>query len=297
MMRDNTGEMLLLRVAALMTALTVLFAVIGFAIGWFLGNPLLYTIIAIFIAAIFNVTAFLYSDKFVLAATGAKFISPSEAPRLHAIVDRVARNAGIPKPKVAIIKKNVPNAFATGRDLNHAVVAVTEGLLHSLSDDEVEAVIGHEIAHIKHRDTLIMTLAATIAGAIGYLAFIGRWAFIFGGARDRDSGMSLLLLLALILAPIAAVFVQLAISRANEYRADEGSAYITRRPLSLARALSKIEMAVRRRPLSDAMPSTAPLWIVNPIRGDSLAELFSTHPPTEKRIARLKKIAEQMGYT
>ena len=288
--------MLIIRIAALMASLTALFAIIGFAIGWFLGDPLLYTIIAVVIAAIFNITAFLYSDKFVLAATGAKLVSPNEHPKLHAIVERVAREAGIPKPKVAIINKSIPNAFATGRSPNKAIVAVTDGLLKTLSEDEIEAVIGHEIAHIKHRDTLIMTLAATIAGAIGYLAFIGRTAFFFGGARDRDEGLSLILLLAMILAPIAAMFIQLAISRANEYRADEGAAFITKRPLSLARALSKIEMAVRRRPLSDVSPATSPLWIVNPIRGDSLAELFSTHPPTEKRIARLKRIAEQMGY-
>jgi len=286
---------LILRIAALMTALTALFAVIGFAVGWFLGDPLLYTIIAVALAAVFNVAAYLYSDKFVLAATGAKLVSPSEAPKLHAIVDRVARNAGIPKPRVAIINKSVPNAFATGRGPSRAVVAVTRGLLNNFTENEIEAVIGHEIAHIKHRDTFIMTLAATIAGAIGYLAFIGRFAFFFG-ARDRDSGASLLLLLALILAPIAALFVQLAISRANEYRADEGSAYITKKPLSLAKALSKIEMMVRRRPMLETSPSTAPLWIVNPIRGDAIAELFSTHPPTEKRISRLKRIAAKMGF-
>ncbi|MCS7139127.1 MAG: zinc metalloprotease HtpX [Candidatus Nezhaarchaeota archaeon] len=279
-----------------MTVLTLLFAAVGYAIGSVVGDPLFYTIIAAIIAAIFNVTAFLFSDRFVLAATGARLVTPNEAPKLHAIVERVAKSAGIPKPKVAIINKDVPNAFATGRSPNRGVVAVTEGLLRSLSDDEIEAVIGHEIAHIKHRDTLIMTLAATIAGAIAYLAFIGRWALMFGGgSRDRGAGASLLALIALIVAPIAASLVQLAISRAGEYRADEGAAHVTRKPLSLARALSKIEMIVRRRPMSDAMPSTAPLWIVNPIRGDAIAELFSTHPPTEKRIARLKKIAEQTG--
>lgn len=279
-----------------MGTLTALLAAIGFVIGWFLGDPLFYTMMAVIVAALFNMVAFFYSDKFVLAATGAKLVGPSEAPRLHAIVERVAMSAGIPKPKVAIVKKDVPNAFATGRSPQRALVAVTEGLLNNFSEEEIEAVIGHEIAHIKHRDTLIMTMAATIAGAIGYLAFISRWALIFGsGRRDRDSGASLLLLLALILAPLAATFVQLAISRAGEYRADEGSAQITRKPLALARALSKIELIVRRKPVVDVSPSTAPLWIVNPIRGDSLAELFSTHPPTEKRIARLKKIAEKMG--
>ncbi|MEM0232467.1 MAG: M48 family metalloprotease [Candidatus Nezhaarchaeales archaeon] len=286
---------MLLRIIALMSALTALFAVVGYAIGYFLGDPLSYTIVAVVIAALFNVIAFLYSDRFVLMATGAKLVSPTEAPRLHAIVERVAMNAGIPKPKVAIVKKDVPNAFATGRSPQRALVAVTEGLLNNFSEDEIEAVVGHEIAHIKHRDTLIMTLAATIAGAIGYLAFLGRWALIFGGSRERNSGMSLLLLLSLILAPIAATLVQLAVSRAGEYRADEASARITRKPLSLARALSKIEAIVRRRPLTDVSPSTAPLWIVNPIRGDVIAELFSTHPATEKRIARLKSIAREMG--
>ncbi|MEM2622083.1 MAG: M48 family metalloprotease [Candidatus Nezhaarchaeales archaeon] len=278
-----------------MSALTVLFAVVGYVIGYFLGDPLSYTIAAVVIAALFNVIAFLYSDRFVLMATGAKLVSPTVAPRLHTIVERVAMNAGIPKPKVAIVKKDVPNAFATGRSPQRALVAVTEGLLNNFSEDEIEAVIGHEIAHIKHRDTLIMTLAATIAGAIGYLAFLGRWALIFGGSRERNSGMSLLLLLSLILAPIAATLVQLAVSRAGEYRADEASAHITKKPLSLARALSKIEAIVRRRPLTDVSPSTAPLWIVNPIRGDVIAELFSTHPATEKRVARLKKIAKEMG--
>lgn len=287
---------MLLRIVALMTALTALFAAVGCIIGYLLGDPFSYTMAAVIIAAMFNVIAYLFSDRFVLMATGAKLISPTEAPRLHAIVEMVAKSAGIPKPKVAIVRKDVPNAFATGRSPERALVAVTEGLLNNLSEDEIEAVIGHEIAHIKHRDTLIMTLAATIAGAIGYLAFIGRWAFIFGGGRDRNSGASLLMLLALILAPIAATFVQLAVSRAGEYRADEASAHITRKPMSLARALSKIERIVRRRPLTDVSPSTASLWIVNPIRGDAIAELFSTHPPTEKRIARLNRIAEKMGF-
>jgi len=276
----------------LMGLLTAILLAIGFVVGWVFGNPEGVMLIALFIAAAMNMLAYFHSDKIVLKMTGAKLVSEDEAPELHAMVEKVAIRAGLPKPKVAIIDTPVPNAFATGRNPGNAVVAVTTGLLRHLSRSEVEAVIGHEMAHIKHRDVLISAMAATIAGAIAYLAMIGRFSIWFA---DEDRGeASLLALLAGILAPIAAVLVQAAISREREFKADEGGAKITGKPLALASALEKIEAVVSRGYTIRANPATSSLWIVNPIRGDALYELFSTHPPTWKRVERLRRLARQL---
>jgi heat shock protein HtpX len=262
-------------------------------------------IVALGMAALMNFTAYFLSDKIVLAMYRAREVSEWEAPELHEIVERLAQRASIPKPRVYIIPTETPNAFATGRDPNHAAVAVTEGILRLLSREELEGVIAHELAHIKHRDTLIMTVAATIAGAIAVLADFARWFLWFGafGRDDREGNANPLALIAVIVAiivlPIAAILIQLAISRAREFLADEGGAYISGKPLALASALAKLEKAVSFVPMADANPATAHLFIVNPFGGGQglgswFVNLFRTHPPTEERIARLQALAMQV---
>lgn len=284
----------------LLTALTLLFVWFGRLVGGQAGM-----IYALFFAALMNFGAYFFSDKIVLAMYRAREVSEIEAPELHEIVGRLAKRAGIPKPKVYIIPTATPNAFATGRSPNHAAVAVTEGILQLLSWDELEGVIAHELAHIRHRDTLIMTVAATIAGAIAVLADIARWFLWFGafGRDDREGNANPLALLAVVVAiivlPIAAILIQLAISRAREFLADEGGAHLSGRPLSLASALAKLEKAVTLVPMTDANPATAHLFIVNPFgSGEGLlnwmANLFRTHPPTEARIARLQALAMRL---
>ncbi len=288
----------MLKVALLLGLLTSLLLLTGYAIGLYFGNPIEAIEVALIMAAIFNFISYFYSDKIVLAMTGARIISPREYPRLHRIVERVANMANIPKPKVAIINSTAPNAFATGRGPGKSVVAVTKGLLNLLDEEEIEAVIGHEIAHIRNRDVLIATIAATIAGAISYLAYIGRWGLYFGSFSDRRRGgeSAAAALLAAILAPIAALIIQAAISRSREYLADEIGAKITRKPLELASALRKIAEARNVGLTLNVNPATSHLWIINPLRAGAIAELFSTHPPIEKRIERLKKIARELGY-
>ncbi len=273
-----------LRTVVLLGALTGLLLAIGAIIGGPAG-----VIVAFIFASLMNFTAYWYSDKIVLAMYGAKEVSPAEAPRLHRIVERVAMSAGIPKPKVYIIPTETPNAFATGRDPNHAAVAVTQGILRLLDEDELEGVIGHEIAHIKNRDTLVSTVAATIAGAISMLAYMAQWAVLFS-SRDRDKAEVVGALLMAIIAPIIATIIQLAISRTREFMADETGAKITHKPLALANALRKLEYAVRQIPM-DANPATSHMFIVNPLSGRTIIKLFSTHPPTEERIRRLEKLA------
>ncbi len=293
----------MLREMLLMFMLTLLLMGLGALVGTLMGvSPLDAAFTALLFSIPLNLLMYFLSDTIVLAMSGAKPVSEAEAPRLHRIVEKVASEAGIPKPKVALIPSDVPNAFATGRGPGHAVVAVTRGALSLLNDDELEAVIGHEISHIKHRDILVATMAAVLASAIGWLAYMGRWGAIFstyGRDSDRDEGSVLTLIAVLmlaILAPIIATMIQMAISRAREYKADEGSAHVTKKPQALISALSKIEDYVKmRRGTMNANPSTSMLWIVNPFRGSTLVELFSTHPPTWKRIERLKKIAREMG--
>jgi heat shock protein HtpX len=252
--------------------------------------------IAFGFAMLMNVGSYWFSDRIVLAMYHARPVSPEQAPELYRMVERLCERAKLPMPKLYVIDEPTPNAFATGRDPAHAAVAVNQGLLDVLETDEVEGVIAHELAHIKNRDTLISTVAATITGAIGMFAEIVRWGMIFGGMqRDDDEGSNPLVLLAmLIVAPFIAMILQLAISRSREYLADRTGAEICGRPLSLAGALRKLEMGAERIH-SHATPATAHLFIVNPLRGRAMMSWFSTHPPMADRIQRLEAIAREMG--
>ncbi len=287
------GLVMWLRTGLLMAMLTGLLM----AIGYVFGGPSWAFMMFLFSLA-FNFVTYWYSDKIVLSWYNARIVDEYEAPELYAIVRDLAERAGLPMPKVAIIPSDTPNAFATGRDPKHAVVAVTTGLLRILDRDELEGVIGHELTHIKNRDMLIGTFAAAMAGAIIQLAYWARWIAIFGGfGRDEDdAGNVLAAILIAVLAPIAAMLIQAAVSRSREFLADEGGAKISGKPWALASALMKIERAVSYRPMREGNPATAHMFIVNPFKGTSIASLFSTHPPTEARIERLRKIAEEMGY-
>ena len=280
-----------LKTAFLLAVLTLVFVYIGNLLGGTTGMT-----IAFGIALVMNFVSYWFSDKIVLAMYRAKEVTPEEAPRLYEMVRNVATQTGIPMPKVYIIPTPAPNAFATGRNPNNAAVAVTEGLLKLLEPNEVEAVIAHEIGHVTNRDILIGTIAATLAGAIGYLAHMAQWALIFGGfgrSNDNEGHGNLVGSLAMIiLAPIIALVIQLAISRAREYKADETGARLTRRPLDLASALKKISYGAEKIPLN-ANPGTAHMFIMNPLRG-GLAGLFSTHPPVEERVARLEKLSREI---
>jgi heat shock protein HtpX len=251
-------------------------------------------IIAFGLAVLMNFFSYWFSDKIVLMMYHAKEAPPQDYPKIHRIVQNLATKADIPKPKVYIIPVETPNAFATGRSPAHASVAVTEGILRILTDDELEGVISHELSHVHNRDTLIMTVVATVAGAIYMLSDMARWAAIFGGIggrdNDREGGNPLALLIIAILAPIVATLIQLAISRSREYMADESGAKLCGRPLSLANALRKLYNYSRQVPMQ-ANPTTAHLFIVNPLTGGGFTNLFSTHPPIERRIARLEELA------
>lgn len=276
------------KTATLLIALTLLLILIGGLIGGKSGM-----IFALFLAGVMNFTSYWFSDKIVLRIYRAQKIDEGDNPRLYRIVRATSQKARLPMPKVYIIPTNTPNAFATGRNPNHAAVAATYGILKILNDDELEGVISHELTHIKNRDILTASVVATIAGAISMLAFMARWTAIFGGyGRDNNRGGGLGLLVAAIVAPIAAMLIQLAISRSREYAADEGSAKISHKPLALAQALKKLQYANKRIPL-EANPSTAHLFIVNPLRGGGLTSLFSTHPPVEERITRLRNLARR----
>jgi len=277
-----------LRTTVLLAALTALFLVIGGALG---GNQGLF--IAFVFALLMNFASYWFSDKIVLSMYGAREVSLNEAPDLYRLVQRLAQRAGIPMPRVYIIPSEAPNAFATGRNPQHGALAVTEGILRMLDTDELAGVLAHELGHIRNRDTLIMTVAATLAGAITMLAHMAQWGAIFGfGRRDEEDsggGGMLGLLFMAILAPIAATLIQLAISRSREFFADSTGAAIAGAPSGLARALEKLHYASQRLPM-DANPATAHLFIVNPLTGGSLMNLFSTHPPIEERIRRLRRM-------
>ena len=271
----------------LMLVLTGLFILVGTAIGGRNG-----AVYAFIFAALMNFFAYWFSDKIVLRMYRAQPVSQSEAPELYQIVAELVNKASLPMPKVYIIENDTPNAFATGRNPEHAAVAVTSGILRILSKEELMGVIGHELTHIQHRDILISSIAATIAGAISMLASMARWGAIFGFGRsdnDERGGNILFVLLFTMVASIAAMLIQMAISRSREYLADEGGAHLSN-PLSLAKALGKLEIAAQRIPM-DANPSTAHMFIVNPLRGGGVLSLFSTHPPIEERIARLEEMA------
>jgi len=274
----------------LMLVLTVLFILVGTAIGGRSG-----AVYAFIFAALMNFFTYWFSDKIVLRMYGAKEVSQGEALELYGIVAELTSKASLPMPKVYIMENDTPNAFATGRNPQHAAVAVTTGILRILSRDELMGVIGHELSHIQHRDILISTIAATMAGAISVLASMARWGAMFGGFGRSDDeeggggGNILVVLFVSIFASIAAMLIQLAISRSREYLADEGGAHLAH-PLSLAKALQKLEIASQRVPM-DANPSTAHMFIVNPLRGGGVLSLFSTHPPIEERVARLEEMA------
>lgn len=292
---------LYIKITALFGVLTALFLVLGYLVGLYFGDPLTFMLFALVFAAIFNFVSYYYSDTLVIKMSGAKIIQESDNPTLFRVVRDVAQKAGIPMPKVGIVESQQPNAFATGRGPNKAVVCATSGILKTLTPDELEAVIGHEIGHVVHRDVLISSVAATMAGAISYIGNIALWSFWLGGGsgRDRQGGSAVPLLLAAVLVPLGATFIQLGISRNDEYNADEYGAKLTRNPAGLISALEKISARVQTRSFGNGQngpsPATASLWIVNPFRGHSLVELFSTHPSIEHRVERLKKVAREIG--
>ncbi len=271
-----------------MTFLMVILVAIGGALGGRSGM-----VMAVIIAAIMNVGMYWFSDKIVLRMYGAQPVTEADAPELYAIVRTLVQKAGLPMPKVYIIPQETPNAFATGRNPEHAVVAVTQGIMRILTRDELAGVIGHELAHVKHRDMLTGTIVATIAGAISMLAQMAQWALIFGGGRrdDDEGGSPIVALVMMIVAPIAAMLVQMAISRTREYEADKGGAIICGNPMSLATALLKLEKGSQIIPMEDAKPATAHMFIVNPLTGGGLLTLFSTHPPIPERVKRLEAMA------
>ena len=269
----------------LLAVLTAMLVLIGGAIGGQQGMA-----VAFVMALLMNFASYWFSDRIVLAMYGARPVDEAAAPGLHAIVRRLTTRAGLPMPRVYLLPEDTPNAFATGRDPRHAAVAVTEGIMRVLDADELEGVLAHELAHVKNRDVLISTIAATLAGAITYLAHMAQWAAMFGGRSgdddERGSNPVGLVLMA-VLAPIAAMLVQLAVSRAREFAADATGARIAGRTAGLAQALGKLQLANQAAPMA-ANPSTAHLFIVNPLSGSALLRLFSTHPPLEERIARLR---------
>lgn len=285
------------RTTILLAALTALVVWIGQMFGGANG-----AVIALVFAGAMNFFSYWFSDKIVLKMYGAQEVSANDDPELYGIVRDLTARAGLPMPKVYIIPEETPNAFATGRNPQHAAVAVTQGIRRILNKRELAGVLGHELSHVKHRDILISSIAATLAGAISYLAYMAQWAAIFGGgSRDREEGGSNIfsLLFMMIVAPLAATLIQMAVSRSREYMADEGGAKVSGDPLALASALRKLEMGAQNIPLqvSDATAnSTAHMFIVNPLTGAGLAKLFSTHPPMEERIARLEAMAKDMSY-
>lgn len=273
-----------LKTGVLLAAMTALILVVGQLIGGAQG-----LIFAGAFALLSNFVAFWFSDKLALAVHKAQPITQEQAPWLYEMVDRLCRRAGIPMPKLYILPTQTPNAFATGRSPSKAAVAVTEGIMRILDREELEGVIAHELAHVRNRDTLISTIAATIAGAISGLAYMLQWSMIFGGGRGRDdegAGGLIGMLALIILAPLSATILQLALSRSREFGADETGAKICGNPRALANALQKLERGTQMLP-DDRHPATAPLFIVNPLSGKSFSKLFSTHPPTEERVQRL----------
>lgn len=271
-----------------------LFAAIGWIVGtYFFNDWVTGAIFFLIIATAINVISYFFSSKIVLFSYRAKIVDEAEAPRLFRIVRSVAQKADMPTPRVAIIPSQTPNAFATGRNPRNAVVAATEGILRLLDDNELEGVMAHELAHVRNRDMLVMTIAATLAGAISFAARWALWSAMFD--RNRDGGNGIILILVAITAPLAALLVQLAISRNREYGADEAGATIIGRPLYLAKALQKLETENRRNPMKMGNPASSSLFIVNPFRGGTFVSIFMTHPPVERRVERLRQMADKMG--
>ena len=281
-----------LKTTALLAALTAVLILIGDVIGGRGGMLLFFGL-----AVVMNLSAYWFSGDIALRMAGAREVSEEQAPELHQLVAELATYARLPKPRVAIIDNPSPNAFATGRDANHAVVAVTSGILGILSRDELAGVLAHELGHVRNHDILISSIAATIAGAITMLANVAQWTLIFGGfgGRDDEDSNPFAALLMIIFAPLAATLIQLAISRSREFGADEAGARIHGNPESLARALEKLEMATSVRPLP-VNPAVAHMFIVNPLKGVNFAGLFSTHPPLEERNRRLRAMQLRPSY-
>ena len=276
----------------LLAVLTAMLVFAGDALGGRSG-----AITALIFAGIMNFGTYWFSDKIVLMMYRAKPVTEADAPELYAITRDLTMKAGLPMPKMYIMENDTPNAFATGRNPGHAAVAVTTGIMRLLTREELTGVLAHELAHIQNRDILISTIAATIAGAISYLAHMAQWAAMFGGARDNErEGNPIALIVMMIVAPLAAMIIQMAISRSREYGADKGGANICSNPLSLANALRKLEYANKRIPMVGANAATSHMFIVNPLSGGSLLRLFSTHPPIEERIKRLEAMAGGPRY-
>ena len=280
-----------LRTTFLLGLLTALIVWVGKLFGGQNGM-----MIALIFAAAMNLGSYWFSDKIVLAMYRAQPLDESQNPQLYSMVRDLTVQAGLPMPRLFVIPNDTPNAFATGRNPEHAVVAVTDGLLRLLNREEIRGVLAHELSHVKNRDILIGSIAATLAGVIMMLANMAKWAAIFGGVRGGDEGDSrgggvIAFLITVIVAPIAAMLIQMAISRSREYLADETGARLTHQPEGLAHALEKLAIASERLPMVDAKPSTAHMFIVNPLRGGGVMKLFSTHPPIEERVERLQQLA------
>jgi len=272
----------------LLAGLTLLLLFAGQALGGRQGMTL-----ALLMAGVMNFAAYFWSDKLALAMSGAQAVTPQQAPRFYRITEGLCARAGLPMPRLFVIPQAQPNAFATGRNPQRAAVAATAGLLETMDDEELEGVIAHELSHVQNRDTLIMSVAATLAGAITYLAHMGQWALIFGGygGRDRNQGGNPLgALLLILVAPLAALLVQLAISRQREFAADASAARMVGHPFGLSRALEKLGEFSRRLPMRNVEPAQAHMYIVQPFAGGGWASLFSTHPPMEERIRRLRAL-------
>lgn len=278
----------ILKTAFLLTTLTLLMMLLGHALGGEQGMTA-----AFIFACVMNFTAYWFSDKIVLAAYRAQPLAETDASEIYIIVRELAEHAHIPMPRIYLIPTSSPNAFATGRNPKNAVVAVTEGIVGMLNHEEMKAVLGHELGHVIHRDILISTVAATLAGAISMLANMARWGLMFGGSRREDERNEnpIVLLLMVILVPVAAILIQLAVSRSREYHADEEGARLCGNPLHLASALRRLEAGSKLYAMRNADPSSAHLFIVNPLTAKTFAGLFSTHPPMEDRIARLEEMA------
>lgn len=276
----------------LLTLLSLILMAIGGVVGGQNGAMAMFLI-----SLAINFYTYWNSDKMALRAYNAQPLSESQVPELYELVRELCRKAELPMPRLYVIPTDVPNAFATGRNPEHAAVAVTEGILSMLNRDEIAGVISHELSHVKHRDTLIMTLSASIASAISYIANIAQWAAIFGTARDEDGNRSnpIALIVTIVVAPLAASLIQFALSRSREYMADASGARISGKPLALASALLKLDDYAHHRVIPDAKPATSGLFIINPLAGvGGMANLFSTHPSTEERVKKLREIAAEM---
>lgn len=280
------------KTAFLLASLTALLGLLGMAMDRFLGTGGVLTVGFLAFGIVMNWVSYFYSDKIVLKMYRAQEVTPAEAPQLHQAVDNLCARMGLPKPKVCIVPSDVPNAFATGRNPEHGVVAVTQGIMRALSYEELEGVLAHELGHIRNRDTLVSTVAASIAGAISMLANMGQWGLFLGGGRDREGGNPFIGLIMLILAPIVAALVQMAISRTREYGADRAAVETTGNPDAMASALRRIESYAQNYAMPTAQ-GTQHMFIINPLRGHGISELFSTHPPTEKRIAAIMALGRQ----